>query len=81
MDNAAHHEAFERVFSTPDGKYVLEVILSYCHTFEPMKNADPHESLVREARRDVAGMILMELQKKPSDMQEIIRSFTDNEPA
>ena len=66
-------QRFDSVFGDEHGRYVLHEIMTYCHMLEPMKNSDPNEALVREARRDVANMIMMAMKFKIDDYEELVK--------
>lgn len=66
------HDDYNKSFSGESGERVLKDIMAYCHLMEPMQDADPHNALVREARRDVANMILMAMKFNPEKYEELL---------
>jgi len=72
-DPKTRQNDYDMVFHGENGDRVLKDILTYCHMLEPMPDSDPNMALVREARRDVANMILSAMNFKIQDYEELTK--------
>lgn len=66
------HEAYQAVFSTPDGEMVLEHILKVGHVMDStFVRGDIHETCLREGERRLALSILRHVLKDHGHFQKI----------
>lgn len=68
---------YSAVFSTPEGKRVLEDILATCHILELEPDTDPTNIVARAHRRDVAHHILIRLGYGPAQFPKLIEEISD----
>lgn len=75
QDNLA--QSYQRVFSTPDGKKVLEHLMTCFHVRTIAKGMDPYDTYFRDGQRSVVMHILghldlnlKEFRRKISSVQE-----------
>jgi hypothetical protein len=74
-DRIQVHGAYERLFSTDDGKIVLQHLMKHGFVFESTFVAgDPHKTALNEGSRRLAISILKYAKKTPQEMLKEIEN-------
>lgn len=71
------NDSYKYLFSSIEGKEVLNDIVAFCNILSPTFSKDVNEMLINEGKREVALMILSRLTLDVPDLQQIAKEINN----
>ena len=70
-------QAYRQVFSSPEGKEVLNDLCKACHVYHSHMDPNPHELAYKEGERSVVLRILRTIEVDPFELDRMLKKQND----